>query len=151
MSRWFILLHTRLLRVWLVYRPTSLVRSPPFPTRGELLPLPYQVVASNLKMDLHTLALLDIQAHHDYYMTANQGLEYLLKVAQDRGDQLLNEDSLAVVVARAVTLNPGQADQMGKLVKETWGPLHCLIIPGSCTSWRPRHWWCWVGLQGDPG
>jgi diphthine synthase len=111
---------------------------------------PYQVVASNLKMDLHTLALLDIQAHHDYYMTANQGLEYLLKVAQDRGDQLLNEDSLAVVVARAGDTKPlVRADQMGKLVKEDFGgPLHCLIIPGKLHFLEAE---ALVVLGGAPG
>ena len=93
---------------------------------------PYEVIASNLKMDLHTLALLDIQAHHDYYMTANEGLEYLLEVAQNREDEILTGDSLAVVLARAGAPEPlVHADQIKKLVKEDFGgPLHCLIIPG---------------------
>ncbi len=93
---------------------------------------PYEVIASNLKMDLHTLALLDIQAHRDYYMTANEGLEYLLEVAQDREDEILTGDSLAVVLARAGATEPlVHADQIKKLVKEDFGgPLHCLIIPG---------------------
>jgi diphthine synthase len=93
---------------------------------------PYQVIASNLKMGLHTLALLDIQAHRDYYMTANQGLEYLLQVAQERGDDVLSGDSLAVVVARAGSSEPlVRGDRTKKLIKEDFGgPLHCLIIPG---------------------
>lgn len=93
---------------------------------------PYQVLADNLKMGLHTLALLDIQAHRDYYMTANQGLEYLLRVAQDRQDEVLSGDSLAAVVARAGSSEPlVRADRMKKLVKEDFGgPLHCLVIPG---------------------
>ncbi len=93
---------------------------------------PYEVIASNLKMDLHTLALLDIQAHRDYYMTANEGLEYLLEVAQNREDEILTGDSLAVVLARAGAPEPlVHADQIKKLVKEDFGgPLHCLIIPG---------------------
>jgi diphthine synthase len=94
---------------------------------------PYEVVASNLKMDLHTLALLDIQAHRDYYMTANEGLEYLLRVAQDREDEVLTGNSLAVVLARAGSPEPlVRAGQMKKLTKEDFGgPLHCLIIPGN--------------------
>lgn len=93
---------------------------------------PYEVIASNLKMDLHTLALLDIQAHRDYYMTANEGLEYLLEVAQNREDEILTGDSLVVVLARAGAPEPlVHADQIKKLVKEDFGgPLHCLIIPG---------------------
>jgi len=93
---------------------------------------PYDVIASNLKMDLHTLALLDIQAHRDYYMTANEGLNYLLEVAQNREDEILTGDSLVVVLARAGAPEPlVHADQIKKLVKEDFGgPLHCLIIPG---------------------
>ncbi len=93
---------------------------------------PYEVLAGNLKMGLHTLALLDIQAHRDYYMTANQGLEYLLRVAQDREDEVLSEDNLAVVVARAGAPEPlVRADWIKNLIDEEFGgPLHCLIIPG---------------------
>lgn len=93
---------------------------------------PYEVIASNLKMGLHTLALLDIQAHRDYYMTANEGLQYLLRVAQDREDEVLTGDSLAVVVARAGAPEPlVRANKIKKLIKEDFGgPLHCLVIPG---------------------
>jgi diphthine synthase len=93
---------------------------------------PYEVIADNLKMGLHTLALLDIQAHQDYYMTANEGLEYLLRVAQDKTDGVLTGDSLAVVLARAGASKPlVRADRIEKLVKEDFGgPLHCVIIPG---------------------
>ena len=35
---------------------------------------PYQAISENNKMGLHTLVLLDIQAHRNYYMTANEGL-----------------------------------------------------------------------------
>lgn len=93
---------------------------------------PYEVIASNLKMGLHTLVLLDIQAHHDYYMTANEGLQYLLRVAQDREDEVLTGDSLAVVVARAGAPEPlVRANKIKKLIKEDFGgPLHCLVIPG---------------------
>ncbi|MEG3224410.1 MAG: diphthine synthase [Methanobacteriales archaeon Met13] len=93
---------------------------------------PYTVIEDNLRMGLHTLALLDIQAHRDYYMTANEGLEYLLKLSRARDDGVLSEDSLTVVLARVGSQEPlVRADNMGKLVKEDFGgPLHSLIIPG---------------------
>lgn len=40
---------------------------------------PYDVVKNNLKNNLHTLILLDLDPSHDKYMTVNQALEYLLK------------------------------------------------------------------------
>jgi len=93
---------------------------------------PYQVIGENKKMGLHTLVLLDIQAHRDYYMTANEGLEYLLRVEGERKEGLISEDTLAVVVARAGSPEPlVRADRINILIGEDFGgPLHCIIIPG---------------------
>lgn len=92
---------------------------------------PYLAIKNNLKEKLHTLILLDIQAHLNRYMTANQGLEYLLQVAEEREDDVISDDTLAVVVARAGTEKPlVRADKIGNLLDEDFGgPLHCLIIP----------------------
>ncbi len=93
---------------------------------------PYQVINDNKAMGLHTLVLLDIQAHRDYYMTANEGLEYLMRVEGERGEGLFSEDSLAVVIARAGSKKPlVRAGPLSELVGEDFGgPLHCIIIPG---------------------
>lgn len=93
---------------------------------------PYQVIGENKKMGLHTLVLLDIQAHRDYYMTANEGLEYLLRVENERKEGLITEDTLAVVIARAGSPEPlVRADRVNVLTGEDFGgPLHCIIIPG---------------------
>ncbi len=93
---------------------------------------PYQVIGENKKMGLHTLVLLDIQAHRDYYMTANEGLEYLMCVEDERNEGLITEDTLAVVIARAGSAEPMvRADRVNVLTGEDFGgPLHCIIIPG---------------------
>lgn len=93
---------------------------------------PYQVIGENKKMGLHTLVLLDIQAHRDYYMTANEGLEYLLRVENERKEGLITGDTLAVVIARAGSPEPlVRADRINVLTGEDFGgPLHCIIIPG---------------------
>ena len=93
---------------------------------------PYQAISENNKMGLHTLVLLDIQAHRNYYMTANEGLEYLLRVEEKQNEGLISEDTLAVVIARAGSKKPlVRADYVGKLVNDDFGgPLHCVIIPG---------------------
>jgi len=93
---------------------------------------PYQVIGENKKMGLHTLVLLDIQAHRDYYMTANEGLEYLLRVEEERREEIIEEDTLAVVIARAGSPEPlVRADRVDKLTEEDFGgPLHCIMIPG---------------------
>ncbi len=93
---------------------------------------PYQVISDNKKMGLHTLVLLDIQAHRDYYMTANEGLEYLQRVEAERKEGLISGDTIAVVVARAGSEKPMvRAGPLFELVNENFGgPLHCIIIPG---------------------
>lgn len=93
---------------------------------------PLEVISLNQKIGLHTLVLLDIQAHRNYYMTANEGLEYLLRVESERKEGFISKDTLAVVVARAGANNPlVRADKIGKLLDEDFGgPLHCIIIPG---------------------
>ncbi|BDZ71858.1 diphthine synthase [Methanobacterium petrolearium] len=92
---------------------------------------PYQVIQENKKMGLHTLVLLDIQAHRDYYMTANEGLEYLLRVEDARNEGLISDDTLSVVIARAGSRKPlVRAGPIKTLVQEDFGgPLHCIIIP----------------------
>lgn len=92
---------------------------------------PYLAIKNNLKEKMHTLVLLDIQAHRNRYMTANQGLEYLLQVAAERKDEVITGDTLAVVIARAGAEKPlVRADKIRKLLNEDFGgPLHCLMIP----------------------
>jgi len=104
----------------------------PFPEENYFPHSPYLAVKENMDSKLHTLVLLDIRAHEDRYMTANQGLEYLLKVESERGENLISGDTLAVVIARAGADKPVvRADKIEKLLNEDFGgPLHCLMIPG---------------------
>ncbi|MCK9151263.1 diphthine synthase [Methanobacterium alcaliphilum] len=92
---------------------------------------PYLAIKTNQEYDAHTLVLLDIRAHEDRYMSANEGLEYLLKVESDRNESVITGDSLAIVIARAGSDKPRiRADKINNLLNEDFGgPLHCLIIP----------------------
>ncbi|SCG86054.1 diphthine synthase [Methanobacterium congolense] len=104
----------------------------PFPEENYFPHSPYLAVKENMDSKLHTLVLLDIRAHEDRYMTANQGLEYLMRVESERGENLISGDTLAVVIARAGADKPVvRADKIEKLLNEDFGgPLHCLMIPG---------------------
>lgn len=104
----------------------------PFPEENYFPHSPYLAIKANMELYTHTLVLLDIRAHENRYMTANEGLEYLLKVEKDRNENILFEDSLAVAIARAGSNKPVvRADKIKKLIDEDFGgPLHCLIIPG---------------------
>ena len=83
-------------------------------------------------MDLHTLVLLDIQAHKDRYMTVNQGLEYLMNIKDNLDHEgLIDEDTLAMGIARVgskdVCVKAGKIKQL--IDFDFGGPLHCIVIP----------------------
>lgn len=92
---------------------------------------PYMAIKANSESKLHTLVLLDIRAHENRYMTANQGMEYLLRVEDELGENVATEDTLVVVVARAGAENPVvRADKIKNLIGiDFGGPLHCLMLP----------------------
>lgn len=108
------------------------VTSIPFSEKNFHPKSPYIAIEDNLKMDLHSLVLLDIQAHNNKYMTINEGLEYLLNIRDDLDhDGLIDENTLAIGLARI-----GSKDVVIKagLIKELidfdfGGPLHSIIIP----------------------
>jgi diphthine synthase len=94
---------------------------------------PYMAIKSNMDSELHTLVLLDIRAHEDRYMTANQGMEYLMRVESELGANVADENTVIVVVARAGSKNPVvRADKIKNLIDVDFGgPLHCLMIPAN--------------------
>ncbi|MGB9938062.1 MAG: diphthine synthase [Methanobacterium sp.] len=104
----------------------------PFPEENYFPHSPYLAIKANQELDAHTLVLLDIRAHENRYMTANEGLKYLLKIEEYRNENVLSPDSLAVAIARAGSDKPVvRADKIKILIDEDFGgPLHCLIIPG---------------------
>lgn len=104
----------------------------PFPDHNFYPKSPYLAIEENLAMDLHTLVLLDIQAHNDRYMTVNQGLEYLMNIKNTLDyDGAITEDTLAVGIARVgskdVVVKAGKISQL--IDYDFGGPLHCIVIP----------------------
>ncbi len=109
-------------------KTTSIV----FPEPNYFPETPYNVIKDNLKMGYHTLCLLDIHADENRFMTANEGLETLLKIEEKRKENILNENTKALVVARAGSLKPQIVyGKIKELIDYDFGkPLHCIIIPG---------------------
>lgn len=94
---------------------------------------PYTVIYNNTTMGLHTLVLLDIQVEKNRYMTANEGLELLLRMENILRKQLFTDESIACVVARAGAPDSVVvANTINFLRKTDFGPpLHTLVIPGN--------------------
>ncbi|MDI9623982.1 MAG: diphthine synthase [Methanothermobacter sp.] len=105
----------------------------PFPEKNYFPHSPYLTIKDNLEYNAHTLILLDIKAEENKYMSANEGLEYLLKVEKERKENIIDLNTLAVVLARVGSSNPLiRADLIKRLIVEDFGrPLHCLIIPSN--------------------
>lgn len=104
----------------------------PFPDHNFYPKSPYIAIEENLKANMHTLVLLDIQAHNDRYMTINQGLEYLMNIKENLDyEGLITEDSLAIGIARVgskdVVVKAGEISEL--IDFDFGGPLHCIVIP----------------------
>jgi diphthine synthase len=104
-----------------------------FPEKNYFPTSPYLVIKENKQRGLHTLVLLDIQAEHDIYMTANQGLELLEKMEALQHDRIITDDTLICIVGQAGSPQPTVvAHTLSTLKTMDFGPpLHCIIIPGS--------------------
>jgi diphthine synthase len=103
-----------------------------YPEKDYFPTSPYEIIKDNKKMDLHTLVLLDIQAVKKRYMTANEGIELLLKMEEKLHENIFNKDSVICVVARAGSDEPVTvAGAIKDIIDRDFGkPLHTLVVPG---------------------
>ncbi|HDM45232.1 MAG TPA: diphthine synthase [Candidatus Bathyarchaeota archaeon] len=105
----------------------------PFPEERVFSEVPYQVVAQNMSLGLHTLCLLDVLVEKGRFMPVSEGSTYLLGLERIKKGAVLNEDTLAVGIARAGSPNPEvHADSIEKLRRWDFGPPpHSIVIPGN--------------------
>jgi diphthine synthase len=93
---------------------------------------PYDVIAQNRKLGLHTLCLLDIKAEEKRCLSIRESLDLLLKIEEKKKKGIVTVDSLAVGIARAGSNNPTvKADFIEKLLDYDFGePPYSIIFPG---------------------
>ncbi len=104
----------------------------PYPQENYFPTSCYDVIKQNLNSDLHTLVLLDIDEKAEKYMRANEALNLLLKMEEERGEGVIGEDTLICVLGRVGSDDPVvRAGYLKDLADEDFGEgLHCLVIPG---------------------
>lgn len=104
----------------------------PFPREGYNPTSPLELLLQNLESGLHTLALLDTQTGNAGHMTANNGLQWLLSTSERIGSDIINEKTMACVVARAGSPSYfARANTILKLLELDFGKLpHTIVIPG---------------------
>ena len=93
---------------------------------------PYNVIAQNRSLGLHTLCLLDLKATEHEFLTVNEALRMLSEVEKKKGKGIVTENTVALGVARAGSNNPTlKADFVKDLVSFDFGePPFSLIFPG---------------------
>jgi len=93
---------------------------------------PYDVIAQNRKLGLHTLCLLDIKAEEKRYLSICESLNSLLKIEEKRKKGIVTLNTLVVGIARAGSNNPMvKADSVKKLLDYDFGePPYSIIFPG---------------------
>jgi diphthine synthase len=93
---------------------------------------PYNVIAQNKKLGLHTLCLLDLKVDEKRFLTIKQALEMLVVIEEKKRLDIISNDAVAVGVARAGSNKPTlKADFVGALLKYDFGePPMSLIFSG---------------------
>ncbi|MDR2708159.1 MAG: diphthine synthase [Nitrososphaerota archaeon] len=93
---------------------------------------PYNVIAQNKKLGLHTLCLLDLREPENRYLTINQAFKTLQAVEEQKQEKIVTQDTVAIGVARAGSDCPLlKAGFIKDLSSFDFGtPPYSLIFPG---------------------
>lgn len=106
--------------------------SVPFP-RGEFLSeTPYYAIRENRIRGLHTLVFLDLDVEVPRLMSIREALSILLNLEEEYGDKVVEEETLAVGIARLGSSDVEiQAGEVKELLDHNFGsPPHVLIFLG---------------------
>jgi diphthine synthase len=93
---------------------------------------PYNVIAQNRTLGLHTLCLLDLKAEEKRFLSIKAALESLLSLEEKKKGNVITPDTVAVGVARAGSFEPTlKADFVKSLLDFDFGePPYSLIFTG---------------------
>jgi diphthine synthase len=93
---------------------------------------PYNVIAQNKTLGLHTLCLLDLKEPENRYLTIKQAIQTLQTVEQQKQQNIITQDTIAIGVARAGNNQPTlKADYIKNLINFDFGlPPYSLIFLG---------------------
>ncbi len=92
---------------------------------------PFRLIESNFTAGMHTLALLDVDAEHGYFMSPVEAFDEMTEVGNESGSSILTDRTFVCTVSRA-----GRKDwrtdcgRIGRLKHSSFGPPpHCIVIP----------------------
>jgi diphthine synthase len=93
---------------------------------------PYNVIAQNRQLGLHTLCLLDLKAEEKRFLTIREALTTLMGIEEKKKLGAVTENTLAIGLAKAGSKNPMlKADFISELLNFDFGqPPMSLIFTG---------------------
>lgn len=96
----------------------------------------YDYLLINKSVGMHTLCLLDIKTDEDKFMTANEAINQLMEIEEEKKRGAISDEMEILVVCRFATESEFVVfDKVKKLREMEFGPpLHSLIIPGGMTE-----------------
>jgi diphthine synthase len=102
------------------------------PFRENIGETPYNVIAQNHQLGLHTLCLLDLKAEEERFLTIHEALILLKEIEGKKRIGVVTDGSLAVGLARAGSKTPTlKADFVDALLDFDFGaPPMSMIFPG---------------------
>jgi len=103
-----------------------------FPYENYISETPYDVIKENKARGLHTLLLLDINIEKEKFLTIRDAVEILMAIEERRRENVVNEKTLVVGVARLGSPDATiKADFMKNIINYDFGgPPYTMIIPG---------------------
>ncbi len=92
---------------------------------------PYELFSQNYQAGLHTLILLDLK-EEGRYMTAPEGMAYLVEVEEGMKFGTFTPDTLVCVLGRIGSASPTvRTGRVRDMIDEDFGePLHSIVVPG---------------------
>ncbi len=102
----------------------------PYPQENFKPESAYDIIMSNLKNNLHTLILLDLNLKEKSSMSVNEAIKILLAIEEKRKEKIFTKETLIVGCARLGGDYKIKFGKVKKLEKEDFGKgMQCLIIP----------------------
>ena len=103
----------------------------PFTSEEKDIETYYDVIKENLKNNMHTLVLLDLNPKENQFMTVNRAIEVLSKAEAQKKEGILTEKTVIVGISRLGSdeqlIKPGTKDELQKA--DFGKPPHCMVIP----------------------
>lgn len=104
----------------------------PFEEGNYTVETPYDVLKDNLRLNYHTLMLLDLKPMEGKYLTISEAIRYLLKIELKRNEKVFTDNTSVVGAARIGSKKPiiayGKARDVANF--KFGEPPYCLIVPG---------------------